>query len=107
MTGSLEKLKLLLPEAPEELLSLLLEDAEASVQIMTGLSDVSAYEPGVRAVAVLMYNRMGREGENSHGAGGVSVSYAELPDAVKHLLPLPLASIGRRAAPDVETEPKV
>lgn len=100
---SLEKLKLLLPEAPEELLSVLLEDAQASVKQMTRREDVSAYEPGIRAVAVLLYNRIGREGETSHGAGGVTVSYAELPEAVKHLLPLPLASIGRRKA-DVETQ---
>ena len=42
---SLEKLKLLLPEAPEELLSILLEDAQASVKQMTRREDVSAYEP--------------------------------------------------------------
>ncbi len=107
MTDSLGKLKAALPDAPEELLAVLLEDAEASVKVMTRLSDVSGYEPGVRAVAVLLYNRMGREGELSHGAGGVTVSYGELPQAVKHLLPLPLASIGGRKKADVAAESQI
>lgn len=106
---SLEKLKAVLPAAPDGLLEVLLEDAEASVKIMTRREDVSGYEPGIRAVAVQMYNRLGREGETSHSAGGVSIAYAELPDAVKHLLPLPLVSAvpKRKDGNDVETEPQV
>lgn len=101
---SLAKLKLVLPDAPNELLQLLLEDAESSVKQMTRLDNVTEYEPGVRAVAVLMYNRIGREGETAHGAGGASVSYAELPESVKHLLPMPMATIGRKKH-YVETQP--
>ncbi|WP_050696617.1 phage head-tail connector protein [Anaeromassilibacillus senegalensis] len=95
-----------LPDVPFEQLEALVADAEAVVKQMTRRNDVSAYEAGVRAVAVLLYNRIGREGETAHSSGGVSVSYEELPMAVRHLLPQPLASIaGKRFERNVETEP--
>lgn len=103
----LEKLKAQLPDAPEDILPVLLGDAEESVKQMTNRGDVSAYGAGIRAVAVIMYNRQGREGETSHGSGGVSVGYDDLPNSVKHLLPKPLAYVGGRRFENVEAEPEV
>ena len=95
-----------LPDVPFEQLEALVADAEAAVKRITRRDDVSAYEAGVRAVAVLLYNRIGREGENAHSSGGVSVSYEDLPAAVRHLLPQPLVSIaGKRFERNVEAEP--
>lgn len=95
-----------LPDVPFEQLELLIHDAEAVVKQITCRDDVSAYEAGIRAVAVILYNRIGREGETAHSAGGVSVSYDDLPDAVRHLLPQPLASIAGKRFEHVAAEPE-
>lgn len=92
----LEKLKLLLPDIDSGLLDLLIEDAEEAVSRITNRTDVTAYPAAIRAVAVILCNKLGREGQSAYSAGGVSISYQELPDAVKGLLPPPLASVGGR-----------
>ena len=101
-----DKLRLQLGEgAPEGLLTLLLEDAGEAVRRMTGQEDLSQLSAGVRAVALCLYNKMGREGEGSYAAGGVSISYQELPEAVKGLLPLPLATVAGRGLSHVAPQP--
>lgn len=95
--GELEKLKLQLGitgEGQDGLLGLLLEDAREAVKQMTNRENVDRYGAGIRAVAVLFYNRNGREGESSYSAGDVSIRYQDLPEAVKSLLPAPLAVVG-------------
>ncbi len=93
-----------LPGVPFEQIELLMHDAESVVKQITRRDDVSAYEAGIRAVAVILYNRIGREGESAHSAGGVSVSYDDLPAAVRHLLPQPLTSIAGKRFEHVATE---
>lgn len=100
------KLSNQLPGVPDELLGLLYEDAEETFRRLTHRDNPSDYSGAVRAIAVLLYNRMGREGETSHGCGGVSIGYDDIPNAVKHLLPYPLASVGGRRLEHVETLPE-
>lgn len=107
--SELEKLKIQLAITDDEqdsLLKLLLEDSAQAVSQMINRSDLSHYQLAVRAVAVIMYNKIGREGLSSYSAGGVSVSYDELPKAVKGLLPSPLISVCGRVFQNVETKPK-
>jgi len=60
----LEKLKILTGEKDEELLQILLEDAEAFVLSYTNRTHlVSGLDKAVRDLAVIALNRMGTEGE--------------------------------------------
>lgn len=105
--SELEKLKLQLSitdTTQDSLLTLLLEDSTQAITQMTNRTDLSRFGAAVRAVAVVMYNKIGREGLSSYGAGGVSVSYEELSNAVKGLLPLPLASVAGRRLEDVASK---
>ena len=107
--SELEKLKLQLgiTEAlQDQLLILLLEDSTQTVTQMTNRNELSKYNTAVRAIAILMYNKIGREGLSSYSAGGVAVSYEELPLSVKGLLPKPLVSVAGRYFQDVESKSK-
>lgn len=62
----LEKLKKITGEKDEELLQLLLEDAEAFVLSYTNRTHiVTGLEKAVRDLAVIALNRMGTEGEKA------------------------------------------
>lgn len=111
-----EKLKLQLSiditdTAQDSLLSLLLEDSTAAVCQMTNRTDLTKYGAAVRAVCLIMYNKIGREGLSAYSAGGVSVSYEELPTAVKSLLPQRLVSVAGRifegVNENVESKPEI
>ena len=102
----IKKLSLQLPEVSDDLLELIYEDAEESFKRLTHRESTTGYSAAVRAIAVILYNRMGREGETSHGSGGVSIGYDDIPSAVKHMLPYPLAYVGGRKLENVETLPE-
>ena len=69
----LEKLKKITGEKDEELLQLLLEDAETFVLSYTNRTHiVTGLEKAVRDLAVIALNRMGTEGEKSRSESGES-----------------------------------
>jgi hypothetical protein len=79
----LEKLKKLTGEEDEQLLSILLEDAESFVLSYTGRTKlVSGLEMAVRDLAVIAFNRMGTEGETGRNEGGESYSFETAPKKI-------------------------
>ena len=72
----LEKLKKITGEKDEELLQLLLEDAEAFVLSYTNRTHiVTGLEKAVRDLAVIALNRIGTEGEKSRSEGGENYTF--------------------------------
>lgn len=83
----LEKLKKLTGESDEELLSLLLEDAESFVLSYTNRSYIaSGLEKAVRDLAVIALNRMGTEGEVKRSEAGESYEFNDIPKPVLETL---------------------
>ena len=84
----LEKLFRRIPDAEdEELLGDLLEDAGRMIMAYTGRGEVPVALEGAQvALAAVLYNRMGMEGEVSHSEGGVSRSVELLPEDLKRQL---------------------
>lgn len=102
----IEKLKLLTGEGNEELLSLLLEEAEAFVLSYTGRTHITTgLEKAVRDLAVIAMNRMGTEGETGRSEGGESYSFDTAPKRIYDVLDrYRLARIGGRQY-EAEKEP--
>ena len=69
----IKKLKILTGEKNEELLSVLLDEAEAFVL---------SYTKAVRDLAVIALNRMGTEGEKSRSEGGESYTFEDAPKQI-------------------------
>lgn len=68
----------------EDLLQMLLDDAEADVLSYTNrrtLPDV--LRKTVRDLAVIAYNRRGTEGESGRSEGGESYSFEDMPESIK------------------------
>lgn len=83
----LEKLKKLTKESDEELLSLLLEDAETFVLSYTNRTKIpEGLKKTVRDLAVIALNRMGTEGETSRSEAGESYSFDSAPKSVYDIL---------------------
>lgn len=85
----IEKLKLRLGEdVDENLLELLLEDAESEILDYTNRTALTDKMEGLqRELAIIYYNRQGSEGEASRSEGGISVSYStEIPERIKSRL---------------------
>lgn len=83
----LEKLKKLTGESDEELLSLLLEEAESHVLAYTNRTKLpDALKKPVIDLAVIALNRMGTEGENSRNDGGSSYSFDNAPQSIYSIL---------------------
>lgn len=83
----IQKLMTLTGESNEELLSLLLSDAEAFVLGYTNRTRMT--EPlrkPVRDLALIAYNRMGTEGESSRSGGGESYSFDNAPKQIYDIL---------------------
>ena len=88
MENLLDRLSRRLPDASDDaLLEDLLAEAAAFVCAYTrrdavpeGLDDVLVY------IAAVLFNRMGMEGEVSHGEGGVTRTVEMLPEDVKRWL---------------------
>lgn len=83
----LEKIKVLTGESNEELLSLLLEEAENSILVYTNRTILPAALQCVQLeLAIAAYTKRGCEGERSHSEGSVSSSFEEMPKKVFELL---------------------
>ena len=83
----IEKLKKLTGESDEELLFLLLEEAEAFVLSYTNRTKlVSGLDKAVRDLAVIALNRMGTEGESGRSGAGETYSFDNAPKQVYDLL---------------------
>ncbi|WP_346888336.1 phage head-tail connector protein [Clostridium sp. UBA1056] len=82
----LEKIKIRIPDANDDLLNQLLEDSEADILDYTNRNVLLPKMKGLqRELAIVYYNRMGSEGEASRSEGGISVSY-EMPEGIKNRL---------------------
>jgi len=81
----LEKMKRRIPDAQDEqLLADLLEDAGRMICAYTLRSEVpEALESARLELAVMLYNRMGMEGEKQHAEGSVSRSVEGLPEYIR------------------------
>lgn len=82
----LEKLKVRLPDANDDLLNQLLEDTENDILDYTNRNVLlPRMESLQRELVIIYYNRLGSEGESSRSEGGISVSY-EMPEGIKNRL---------------------
>lgn len=82
-----EKLKKLTGETDDDLLKLLLEEAESFVLSYTNRARiVTGLEKAVRDLAVIALNRMGTEGESSRSEGGESYSFDNAPKHIYDVL---------------------
>lgn len=71
----------------EDLLNTFLDDAEDFVKAYTNRSKIiPPLEKTVRDLAVIAYNRMGTEGENSRSEGGESYSFDNAPKQIYDVL---------------------
>jgi len=78
-----EKIKLLTGESDENLITVVLEDAESFVLGYTNRSKlIPALKKPVRDLAVIALNRMGTEGETGRSEGGERYSFDTAP---KHI----------------------
>lgn len=79
----IEKLIILTGEKDEELLEILLEDAEAFVLSYTNRTRmIPGLEKPMRDLAVIALNRMGTEGEISRSDGGETYSFDSAPKQI-------------------------
>lgn len=83
----LEKLKLKLDvkdESQDDLLNLYLDDAKETILELTHLSDLTTGLLSSQvALAIVMYNKEGIEGQESHSEGGISRSFEKgIPDDI-------------------------
>ncbi|MDO4341073.1 MAG: phage head-tail connector protein, partial [Eubacteriales bacterium] len=77
------KLLKLTGEKDEELLEILLEDAEAYVLSYTNRTNmIPGLEKPVRDLVVIALNRMGTEGESSRSDGGETYSFDSAPKQI-------------------------
>lgn len=84
---NIDKLKKLTGETDEELLNLVIEDAESFVLAYTNRTRmIPALEKPVRDLAVIAINRMGTEGESSRSAAGESYSFDNAPRQIYDVL---------------------
>ena len=94
--SAVERVMTLTGENDEELVTQLLEDAEAWALAYTNRTVLPpVLEKIVRDLAVISLNRMGTEGESSRSEGGESYSFDSAPAQVYDILNrYRLASIG-------------
>lgn len=90
-----ERMKARAPDIADDLCAALLGDARDMILAYTGRA---ALPPGLAAaqvqLALVLYNRMGIEGETAHSEGGVSRSMEGLPADIKaQLVPWRLAKV--------------
>ena len=84
----LAKLKRRLPDAADDaLLTDLLSEAGAFICAYTRRDEVPGpLEDAQVRIAAMLYNRMGMEGERSHGEGGVTRTAEALPEDLRKWL---------------------
>ena len=90
-----ERMAALLPDVPEATRTALLEDAGDAICAYTRRRAVPDALTGAQVrLAVILYNRMGTEGETSHSEGGVSRTMEGLPSEIeRQMRPYRLAVI--------------
>lgn len=83
----IQKLKILTGESDDELLSLLLSDAEEFVLSYTNRKTLlPVLQKTARDLAVIAINRMGTEGESGRSEGGESYSFTDAPKNIYDIL---------------------
>lgn len=84
---SVEILQKLTGETDDELLAMLLDDAESFVLSYTNRTElVPGLERTVRDLAVVALNRMGTEGESGRSDGGENYSFDSAPKHIYDIL---------------------
>lgn len=79
----IERVQTLTGEKDEDLIEILLDDAEAFVLSYTNRTRLkTGLEKAVRDLAVVALNRMGTEGENSRSEGGESYTFDDAPKQI-------------------------
>lgn len=74
-------------EKDDELLAILLTDAEEFVLSYTGRKNmIPQLQKPVRDLALIAYNRMGTEGESSRSDGGESYNFNDAPKQIYDVL---------------------
>lgn len=82
-----DKVQTLTGEKDEDLIELVLDDAETFVKSYTGRSRiVTGLEKTVRDLAVISLNRIGTEGEKSRSEGGESYAFNDAPKQIYDIL---------------------
>ena len=106
----LERMKKLTGETDEELLAILLADAEEFVLAYTGRTKIpDGLWKSVRDLAVIALNRIGTEGETGRSEAGESYSFDNAPPQILSVLNrYRLARVGGKTheyKPSDETDP--
>jgi hypothetical protein len=79
----IERVQTLTGEKDEDLIEILLDDAEAFVLSYTNRTQLkTGLEKAVRDLAVIALNRMGTEGEKSRSEGGESYTFDDAPKQI-------------------------
>lgn len=79
----IERVQTLTGEKDEDLIEILLDDAEAFVLSYTNRTRLkTGLEKAVRDLAVIALNRMGTEGEKSRSEGGESYTFDNAPKQI-------------------------
>lgn len=79
----IERIQTLTGEKDEDLIEILLDDAEAFVLSYTNRTRLkTGLEKAVRDLAVIALNRMGTEGEKSRSEGGESYTFDDAPKQI-------------------------
>ena len=79
----IERVQTLTGEKDEDLIEILLDDAEAFVLSYTNRTRLkTGLEKAVRDLAVIALNRMGTEGEKSRSEGGESYAFDDAPKQI-------------------------
>ena len=79
----IERVQTLTGEKDEDLIEILLDDAEAFVLSYTNRTRLkTGLEKAVRDLAVITLNRMGAEGEKSRSEGGESYTFDDAPKQI-------------------------
>lgn len=91
----MDRVKARAPDISDDLCVMLLLDARDMILAYTGRTELpSGLEAAQAQLALVLYNRMGIEGETAHSEGGVSRSMESLPADIKaQLTPYRLAKV--------------
>ncbi len=83
----IERVQTLTGEKDEDLIEILLDDAEAFVLSYTNRTRLkTGLEKAVRDLTVIALNRMGTEGEKSRSEGGESYTFDDAPKQIYDIL---------------------
>jgi len=102
----LEKIKKLTGEKDEDLLFLLLENAESFILDQTNRTVLTdKLKTAARDLAIVLYNRLGTEGEKGRSESGESYSFTDIPENIARVIRQNrLARCGGHAFEKIEAE---